>query len=217
MPRATSAKRLLPEIAPALRVDGARRLVEQEEFRFVQGRGAEREPLALPAGERACTLLCDGLEVVVPQPVGDALAARRAVEAVHAAHELEVLEHRQVVPEREALGHVAHLPAHDLGFARHRMAEHRHRAARRHQEPAEHADRRRLAGAVRAEEAVDLRVRNVEVDAGDGPGRAEPAREVARADRNAHGPARSSASVTSTGMPVGRFAASGSVSTTSAR
>ena len=154
----------------------------------MQRRGAEREPLALAARERARALLRDGLEVVVPQPVGDAVAARRAIEAVHAAHELEVLEHRQVVPEREALGHVTHLPAQDLGVARHRMTEHGHRAARRHEKPAEHADRGGLAGAVRAEEAVDLRVRHVEVDPGDGPGRAEPAREVARADRDAHEP-----------------------------
>ena len=67
------------------------------------------------------------------------------------------------------------------------------------------------------EEAVDLRARHVEVDAVDRPLGAEAAREVARGDRDAHGAARPAASVTSTGMPVGRVAASGSVSTISAR
>ena len=210
-------KQVFPEIAPALRVDRARRLVEKQEFRLVQRRGAEREPLALAARKGARALLRDGLEVVAPDPVGDSLTSRGAIEPVDAAHELEILEHGQVVPERESLRHVAELSTQDLGIARYGMSEHRHRAARRHQQPAEHADRRGLARTVRSQEAVDLGAWHVEVDARDCPLGAEAAREVARGDRDAHGLGRPSARITSTGMPVGSLAASGSVSTTSAR
>ena len=58
-PARDEREQVLPEIAPALRIDGARRLVEQQELRLVQRRGAEREPLALAAGERARALLRD--------------------------------------------------------------------------------------------------------------------------------------------------------------
>ena len=61
----------LPEVTPALRVHGARRLVEQQQLRLVQRRRAEREPLALPARERAGALPRDALEVVALQAVGD--------------------------------------------------------------------------------------------------------------------------------------------------
>ncbi len=77
-----------PEVPAALRIDGAGRLIEQQELRVVQGRRAEREALALAAGERARALGRDALEVVAAHAVGDPLADLRAVEPVYAAHEL---------------------------------------------------------------------------------------------------------------------------------
>ena len=71
------------------------------------------------------------------------------------AMNLQILVHGQVVPEREPLRHVAELGAHLLGIARHLVAEHAHAAGRGLEQPAEHPDRRRLARAVRAQEAVD--------------------------------------------------------------
>ena len=88
----------------------------------------------------------------------------------------QVLAHAQVLVEREALGHVADAPAQRLGLAGHAQAEHRRRAAARREQPAEHADRGGLAGAVGPEEAVDGLARDLEVDVVDGGERAEAAR-----------------------------------------
>jgi hypothetical protein len=214
---ADQREQVFPEIAAVLRIDRAGRLVQQQQFRVVQRGGGEREALALPAGKGPGAAPCEGPEVVSADPLLDAPAARRPVEPIDPAHEVEVFVDSQVIPQREALCHIAELAAHRLRLARHRMTEHRRRAARRHQQPAQHADRGRLAGAVRTEKAVDLRARHVEVDPVHRDHRAEVARQSARRNRDRHDPARLTSSVTSTGMPVGSTAASGSVSTTSAR
>ena len=120
----------LPEIAPALRVDGARRLVEQQQLRVVQRRRGEREPLALSAAQRAGALRQQALEIELGRELGDARVSRRAREAEDPRHEVEVLVHGQVVPQREPLRHVAELGAQLLGIARHLVAEHAHAAGR---------------------------------------------------------------------------------------
>ena len=74
---------------------------------------------------------------------------------VHARREVEVLADRQVVPEREALRHVAD-PAFDRrGVAPDVVAEAGAAAGVGREQAAHHADRRRLAAAVGAEEAED--------------------------------------------------------------
>ena len=89
----------------------------------------------------------------------DERAARvepRALEAVDAAEEPDVLIDGQPLVEREALRHVADAPLDAFRIAADVDAADRRRAARRLEQPAQHADRRRLAGAVAAEEAEDL-------------------------------------------------------------
>ena len=107
---------------------------------------------------------------------------RERVEAEHLRHELEVLAHGQVVPQRELLRHVAEARAQALRVPRHLVAEHLDGAGARLEQAAQHADRRRLAGAVGAEEAVDPRPRDVEVDAVDRGDVTEATRQVARGD-----------------------------------
>src|SRR5690606_20726482 len=86
----------------------------------------------------------------------DAPAAQSAGDAVDTGEELEVLTHRQEPVQREFLRHVAdallrvaararEIDSGDLGAPR-----------RRTQQAAEHLERRRLARAVRAEQAEDL-------------------------------------------------------------
>src|SRR5262249_50327239 len=112
---------------------------------------------------------------------------------------------------REALSHVADLHAQRLGVAWHRMTEHSALALARTQQPAQHADRGRLARAVRPEEAVDTRARNVETHVIDGNELAEAPREIAGAASRAAIRVRahffSAVSSTCTGMPVGTLAA----------
>ena len=85
-----------------------------------------------------------------------ALAGRRPPQAVDAAEEAQVLGDGEVVVEAEALAHVPDPPLHALGVLRDVHAEHEAGAGGRPEQPAQHADRRGLAGAVRAEEAEDL-------------------------------------------------------------
>src|SRR5207248_3720464 len=114
----------------------------------------EREPLLPAAGELTGELVPPFLQPQVLQGRRDCLFA--IAHAVHARDELQVLADREVLPEREALRHVA-----DLALDRRRLADDivpEALAASRVglEQPAEHADRRRLAAAVRAEEAVDF-------------------------------------------------------------
>ena len=167
----------------------------------------------MAAAHRPGALLAPIVETVLLQSLLDALRAQVAGEPEDAAHEVEVLLHGQVFPQREALRHVTDLHAQPLGVLRYRVPEHRALAIARAQQAAQHADRGRFAGAVRAEKAVDRRARNVEADVIDSRELAEATREVARADgrtvsrAGVHLPL--SGSVTCTGMPVGTFAAAG--------
>ena len=81
---------------------------------------------------------------------------RRIGEAVHARHELQVLQDGEVLVEAEALRHVADVALDLLASRADVVAERRAAAAVRRQQPAQHAQRGGLAGAVGAEEAVDL-------------------------------------------------------------
>src|SRR5690606_3060890 len=119
----------------------------------------------------------------------------------------KVLRDAQVAVQRELLRHVTDAQAHRLRIARHVQAEHFHLALAGREQAAEHADGGGLAGTVRAEEAVDLRTRHIEIDAIDGNEMAEASRQSAGADhRRVHG------SRTSTGMPAGSSSFSSRIS-----
>src|SRR5581483_1830304 len=95
----------VPEGAARAWIDARGGLVEQQQLRLVQRRAGQRQPLLPAAGEGAGQLVA---AVLQPQRLDrslDALAA--AVERVDAGDEGEVLLDRQVLVEREALGHVA--------------------------------------------------------------------------------------------------------------
>ena len=97
---------------------------------------------------------------------------------------------RQVVVEREALAHVADAPLDLLGLVRHVEAEHAARARGRREQPAQHADRGRLARAVRAQEAEHLALLDRQRDVVDRDEGAERAREVDQLDGRASGSRR---------------------------
>src|SRR5438128_9903817 len=112
---------LVPELAPRLRIDARGRLVEQQELRIGQRAGAEREALLPAAREFARDLLLAAGE---PQPLnGLAGGLRRVFDAVDARDELEVLAHRQVLIEAEALRHVADVQLDLVGFGADVVAE----------------------------------------------------------------------------------------------
>ncbi len=84
---------------------------------------------------------------------------------VDAGDEVEVLEHRQVLVEAEALRHVADLAADFVRLGDDVVAEALARAAVGLEEAAEHADGRRLAAAVGPEKAADLALGDLQVQA----------------------------------------------------
>src|SRR5262249_51647051 len=105
----------------------------------------------------------DLLEELVHAPHGGA-----PVDAIGAREEAEVLLDREIRVEGEDLRHVSRVALDLLALGADRMADDGRPAAGRRQESAEHLDRRRLAGAVRAEEAEDLPAldRHREIDHG---------------------------------------------------
>jgi hypothetical protein len=134
----------------ALRVQAVDRLVEQEHLRVAEEGGCDAEPLSHAEGEAARALLRhlaqpDEVEYLVdPSPL-DRVGLRdpdqmvvRAAPAVQSAG----LEQRADLVQRVAMCGV-------------RLAVHRDVAGGRGVEPEDHSHRRRLAGAVRAEEAGD--------------------------------------------------------------
>src|SRR5208337_2499381 len=139
------------------------RLVEQQEPRLVQHAGGEREPLFPAARELSRQLVA---AVHEPHALHDLLDRRPAARhLVDAGDEVEVLEHRQVLVQAEALRHVADLTADFVRLSDDVVAEALARAAVGLEEPTEHADGRRLAAAVRPEKSADLALGDLQVEA----------------------------------------------------
>ena len=90
-----------------------------------------------------------------------------AVEAVEPAVEAQELAGRQLLVDERPIGNEAERRLGGLGLGRHVVAVDDDAPGGRLQQPRNHPQRRRLAGAVRAEEAVDLARRDVEADAVD--------------------------------------------------
>ncbi len=127
-------------------------------------RTGEREPLLLPPAQGTGKLLLSIAEVVLPEQCVDPLHRLRARDVLHRSEELEVLAHGEILEQRELLGHVSDAPAQCLGLLGNPQAQHLDLALAGREQAAQHADRGRLAGTVRAEETVDLRLRHVQVD-----------------------------------------------------
>ena len=107
----------------------------------------------------------------------------RGVDAVELGVQAQVLRGRQVAVERRVLEDEADVAADVVALADDVVAGDVGAAAGRLGERAEHVDRRRLAGAVGAEEAEDLAAGDVEADAAHGLDLAEGLSEVLDVDR----------------------------------
>src|SRR5262245_60427395 len=147
---------LVPEVAAAHRVDTRGRLVEEQQRRAMDGRAGERHTLLPAARQRARELAPAIAEPCQLDHLFDAVALVSARYAVDAGVEPEVLAHREVFVEAEPLGHVADPRLDLLGLGRDVVAENGALAAGRIEDPAQHPDRRGLAGAVGPEDPEDL-------------------------------------------------------------
>ena len=147
-----------------LLVERAERLVHQHELRLEHQRAGERDALLLAAGKLVRPAR---LEARHAHHVERAAHARRHLglgEAAHLQRKGDILADRHVREERVVLEHDADVAA----VRRHAvdaLAVERDGAVRRRLEAGEHHQRRRLAGARRAEQRQELAAGDVEVEA----------------------------------------------------
>ncbi len=73
----------------------------------MQRRGGECEALPLSAAKRIRSLFSLFMQRVLVDCCGDPIAAAFSWQRLNCSEELEVLDNREVLIEREALGHVA--------------------------------------------------------------------------------------------------------------
>jgi hypothetical protein len=180
---AREMRNLIPERGPALDVEAGGRLVEEQNPGPVQEREREIEAALHPArvaddlaiGRLAQADALDQLVAATP-----ALALRDPVQGSLEAH---VLARGQLRVERRLLEGGADRVADPGAVGDDVVARDPCASGAGGEESGEDVDGRRLAGAVRAEEAVDRAGRDLEVDSGDGADAAlEFADEAARLD-----------------------------------
>src|SRR6185436_6310261 len=109
-----------------------------------------------PARKRSGDLIAAAFQPRSLHRLADARAALGARYAVDAGVEAQVLGDGQVLVQAEALGHVADALLDAFGVARDVVADDAAAAPGRIEDPAQHPDGGRLAGAVRAQHAEDL-------------------------------------------------------------
>src|SRR6187401_2987744 len=144
------------ELGHAGRVDGRRRLVEDEDLRILDEGIGDAEPL-----EHAPRVGIGGMVGRVRQAhlleeLDDPRRRLRRVEAVQARRVVEVLAAGEPAVKSDAVRQVADPTLHLERVARRVEADDARLAVARLREAQEHEDRRRLARPVRPEESVDL-------------------------------------------------------------
>ena len=177
----------VPDLVARARVEARRRLVEEHELGRDDDARGDIDPPAHAAG------------VVLHEPTGrvgqpegvEQLVRPRArllgPVAEQPAEQDEVLAAGEVVVDRGQLAGQADERPHLVGLADDVVPEHARVAGVRAQERREHADRRRLAGAVGSEHPIDGAARDREVDAVDGAGLPEALDEPGGLDREQGG------------------------------
>jgi hypothetical protein len=144
----------------------------------VQQRTGDRELLLHALAERAGHVVAPVPQAEEPQVALDALGAHRRVEAVQPAEEIEVQGGRQLVVESRRLGQDADSRADVVGRVADVEPIDRCGPLGRLDERCEHADRGRLAGTVRPEQAEHLPATHGQIDATDRPAIPEPSTEA---------------------------------------
>ena len=148
------------QVAPRLRIQARRRLIEKHQLRCIHECQRQREPLALTARQRVeCGVRLLGQREARQQRLGlGTNAVERSEQPDRLARRDAALQRRGLQRRANALPHLARMPARidaaDLDVPRIRRAQ------------ADHAFKGGgLAGAVGTDQAEDLAVFNVEADA----------------------------------------------------
>ena len=153
----------LPELAACLRIEAGRRLVEKQQLRIADERAREREPLLLAARQRADARAPLLLELHEPD---DVLGRRSFVK--EAAEQADGFFDRELFRELRLLKLNAEPLLQRFGVGLPVEAEHLHFAGVALREALADLDRRRLAGAVRAQQPEAFAGLHLEVEAAHG-------------------------------------------------
>ena len=158
---------LVPHPGPALGVEPGGRLVEEEELGEVHQPDAHVEAALLAAGVGPGLAVAAVGELQGLEQLGGTRARIGGAHAVQAALHDQLPASGDLRVAAPLLADVADPLAHPAGLAEQVAAGNGRPAAGDREQGGEHPERRRLAGAVGAEEAEGLASLDVEVDAGD--------------------------------------------------
>jgi hypothetical protein len=165
------------------------RLVEDQHARAVMQRLEDLDPLLDADRELADARARIHRQAVARRQLADLRVRRGAPQAAERAHRLvaqhDVLAHRQRVDQHEVLMHHAETEAHRVGGPMdvHAAAIHLDRAGVGLEQPVEHAHQRALAGAVLADQRMNLARAKVERDRIVGNDGTEAPGDAAQRDR----------------------------------
>src|SRR5690606_30107202 len=164
-PFAAKPADLVPHPRAALRIQPGRRLVEEQRLRRMNDAERYVDAPALTARVRLALAVRVIRQIERGERRGRARVRVRLRMPVHARLKHELLARGDLVPRAAALRNVADATADLAGLAQQVGARDRRPARVRRDQRREHPQRRRLAGAVRAEEAENFSLAHVQVDA----------------------------------------------------
>ncbi len=172
---------LLAQHPHADRIEPAERLVQNQQVRLVNDRGEELDLLAHALRQLLAALVRDAFELDALQTPPYTLGQASIRHAVEASDVLQIGADLHLAVHAALLGQISDAV---LRVEGRRPAEHLELAGIGEQDGHDHSDRRRLAGAVGSDEAVQGTSRHLEVQAVDGNRGAESFRYAAKG----HGP-----------------------------
>src|SRR5204862_4624327 len=156
-----------PEVTAGNGMQAAGRLVEKHDPRLVKNRAAQSQALPPPAGEIGRTHVLARLKPGHLEHEPPARLEPVAPQTINAGEEPDILIHGQSLVEREPLRHVPDAALDAFGFAADVDSAYGGGPAARFQQPAHHADGRRFAGAVAAQEPENFPFAHLEREAVD--------------------------------------------------
>ena len=145
-----------------VRIEGSRRLVEQQQLGFVQQRLGERDTGFLPGRKLARRAFEKGRDLQVACDVLDSLAPIR--QTVEPGIDQQVLAHRQAMRQVDKRRGKIHAVEDAIPVAQHVLAEDLHPPGGRQQEPEQDREGGGLPGAVAAEQRGGHPARDAEAD-----------------------------------------------------
>src|SRR5258706_1061280 len=168
------------------RIQSGERLVEDHHARLLDERARQRQLLAHAARETLDQLRAIG-QAQPFEELRRAAARGRGIEAPESPHELEILHRKQLPVGKRVVGKEGQHALRILGMRQHVVSHDAHGACIGPEQSRNDAKRRRLPRAVRAEDRMELALRDRDVEAIDRGLPVEALDEPADLERRRHG------------------------------